>query len=70
MVLSLQTLPLHADSESDWQNGMELARETSAICVNKNSGMSVSLCGFLVPDSGIQQVMRLNILGGGEFKCE
>ena len=49
---------------------MELARETSAICVNKNSGMSVSLCGFLVPDSGIQQVMGLNILGGGEFKCE
>ena len=51
---------------------MGLAHKTSAICsgVNKNSGMSVSLCGFLVPDSGIQLVMGLNILGGGEFKCE
>ena len=51
---------------------MGLAHETSAICsgVNKNSGMSVSLCVFLIPDSGIQQVMWLNILGGGEFKCE
>ena len=51
---------------------MGLARETSAICsgVNKNNGISVSLCVILVPDSGIQQVMGLNILGGGEFKCE
>ena len=49
---------------------MELAHETIAICVDENSGMSVSLRGFLIPDSGIQQVMGLNILGGGEFKCE
>jgi len=49
---------------------MGLAHKTSAICseVKKNRGMSVSLYVFLIPDSGIEQVMGLNILGGGDVR--